>query len=165
MATIMLRFRRGGLPLTVVLAAIACRSNLQPRPGDSRYLFTESAIHVGEGIELCLAVDPGDPQGVWWWMPGETGCTTRSSGPGLVHADQATVSRGTAAPRSTVSFRLGTHSARRPFIDVRLVVQDGRMRALESGAQVMLQTRANLDVPERPIRVRPNSGASARMGE
>lgn len=165
MTMIMLRFRRVGLPLMVVVSALACRSNLQPRPADPRYLFTESAIHVGEGIELCLAVDPGDPQGVWWWMPGETGCATRSSGPGLVHADHATVSRGRAGTRSTVSFRLGTHSATRPFIDVRLVVQDGRMRALQSRAQVMLQTRANLDVPESPIRVRPNRDASARMGE
>jgi hypothetical protein len=146
--------RRGGLPLVVVLAALACRSTLPPRPPDSQYLFTESAIDVGEGIELCIAVDPADPQGVWHWMPGETGCTSRSSGPGLVHADQATVSPGTAAARRTVSFHLGTHSARRPFIDVRLVVQDGRMRALESGAQVMLQTRGNLDVPEMPIRGR-----------
>jgi hypothetical protein len=159
----MLQFRRGALGLVVVVAALACRSTLQPRP--PRYLFTERAILVGEGIELCLAVDPGDPQGVWWWMPGTTGCTTRSSGPGLVHADQATVSRDTAARRSTVSFRLGTHSARRAFIDVRLVVQDGRMRAVESGTQVMLRPRADLNVPERPISVWPESGASAQVGE
>jgi hypothetical protein len=149
-----LQLRRGGLPLVIVLAAFACRSTPQPRPSDSHYLLTESAIDVGEGIELCIAVDPGDPQGVWWWTPGEAGCTSRSSGPGLVHADQATVARGTAAARTTVSFRLGTHSARRPFIDVRLAVQDGRMRSLESGAEVMLHTRGNLDVPEKPIRGR-----------
>jgi hypothetical protein len=154
MALIVLQWRRGGLTLVVVLAALACRATPQPRPSDSQYLFTESAIDVGEGIELCIAVDPGDPQGVWWWTPGEAGCTSRSSGPGLVHADAATVSRGTAAARTTVSFRLGTHSARRPFIDVRLAVQDGTMRALESGAQVMLQTRGNLDVPEMPMRGR-----------
>ena len=153
MALTVLQLRRGGLPLLFVLAALACRSTLQPRPSDSHYLLTESAIDVGEGIELCIAVD-GEPQGVWWWMPGETGCTSRSSGPGLVHADQATVSQGTAPAPRTVSFRLGTHSAKRPFIDVRLVVQEGRMRAPESGAQVMLQTRGNLDVPEMPIRGR-----------
>ncbi len=154
MALTVLQLRRGGLPLVVVLAALACRSTLQPRPSDSQYLLTDSAIDVGEGIELCIAVDPGEPHGVWWWMPGETGCTSRSSGPGLVHADQATVSRGTASAPGTVSFRLGTHSAKRPFIDVRLVVQDGRMRALESGAQVMLQTRGKIDVPEMPNRGR-----------
>jgi len=156
MALIVLQLHRGGLPLVVVLAALACRSTLQPRPSASQYLFTESAIDVGEGIELCIAVDPDDPQGVWWWMPGETGCTSRSSGPGLVHADQATVSRGTAEAPTTVGFRLGTHSARRRFIDVRLVVQDGRMRALESEAQVMLQPRGNLDVPEMPVKGRLN---------
>ena len=149
-----LPLRRGGLPLVVALGALACQSTLQPRPSGSQYLFTERAIDVGEGIAICIAVDPGDPEGVWWWTPGETGCTSRSSGPGLVHADQATVSRGSTATPKTVSFRLGTHSATRPSIDVRLVVQDGRMRAVESGAQVKLQTRGNLDVPEMPIRGR-----------
>lgn len=161
----MLQFRHGGSALLVVLAAVACESTLGPRPSAPRYLFTERPILVGEGIELCLAVNPGDPQGVWWWMPGTSGCTTRSSGPGLVHADQATVSPSTAARQTTVSFRLGTHSVERPFIHVSLVVQDGRMRAIESGAQVMLQARANLNVPEGPISVRPKSGASARVGE
>jgi hypothetical protein len=140
--------------MVVALLALACRPTLQPRPTDSPYLVTETAIDVGEGIELCIAVDPVDVKGVWWWMPGETGCTSRSSGPGLVHAEQATVSKGTAASPMAVTFRLGTHSARRPFIGVGLVVQDGKMRALESGTQVTLQTRGNLDLPEMPTRGR-----------
>jgi hypothetical protein len=113
---------------------------------------TQNTIDVGEGIGLCIAVDPVDPQGVWWWMPGASGCSSRSSGPGVVHAEQATVTRAKPQASTALSFRLGTHSATRPFIDVRLIVEDGRMWALETGAQVSLETRGNLEVPEMPTR-------------
>jgi len=51
---------------------------------------------------------------------------------------------------TSVSFRLGTHDLTRPFLDVRLMVEDGRMRSLDTGSAGALQRRNDLDVPERP---------------
>jgi hypothetical protein len=138
------------LIILLLFVAFACRSMPQPRSSDPRYLVTQNTIDVGEGIGLCIAVDPVDPQGIWLWMPGASGCSSRSSGPGLFHPEQATVTRATSATPTALSFRLGTHSPTRPFIDVRLVMEDGRMRSLETGAQVSLETRRNLEVPEIP---------------
>jgi len=53
-----------------------------------------------------------------------------------------------------VSFRLGTHSASRPFIDVRLIVEQDTMRSVASHDSVPIQRRRDLDVPEKPIRGR-----------
>ena len=78
-------------------------------PADGRYLVTSSAIDVGRGIRLCIAVDPRDPHGVWWWQPGASGCTSRSTGPTVFHADQAAVSPSARPEVTTVSFRLGLH--------------------------------------------------------
>jgi hypothetical protein len=129
--------------------ALSCQSTPQPQASDSPYLATEDPIDVGDGIQLCVAVAPLDPQGIWWWIPGESGCTSRSSGPGVFHADQATVKRATAPGATSLSFRLSTHSRTRPFTDVLLVVEDGRMRALESGVLVSLRSKRDLEVPER----------------
>lgn len=149
MTLIVAWLRPGCALILLAFTALACHSTLQPTTSVSRYLVTESPIHVGEGIGLCLAVDPTDRQGIWWWMPGESGCTTRSSGPGVIHAEGAQVSPPAPAAATALSFRLGTHSATRPFIDVRLTVEDGRMRAVETAAQVSLQDRENLDIPEQ----------------
>ena len=51
---------------------------------------------------------------------------------------------------TSVSFRLGTHDLTRPFLDVRLVVEAGRMRSLDTGGAVALQRRNDLDIPEKP---------------
>jgi hypothetical protein len=150
MTSIVAQPRRGCALILLLCVALACRSLPQPRASGPHYLVTQNTIDVGEGIGLCIAVDPVDPRGVWWWMPGASGCSSRSSGPGLVHAEQATVTRATPAAPTALSFRLGTRSATRPCIDVRLIVEDGRMRALETGAQVSMKTRGNLEVPEIP---------------
>jgi hypothetical protein len=47
---------------------------------------------------------------------------------------------------------LGTHSTTRPFVDVRLLIEDDSIRAPDTGATVKLQRRENLDVPEMPGR-------------
>jgi hypothetical protein len=49
-----------------------------------------------------------------------------------------------------ISFRLGTHSTTRPFVDVRLALESGDLRAVESGAHVPIERRNDLDVPELP---------------
>jgi len=132
----------------------ACRS-IFPSPAHlPRYLVTVTPIEVGLGtLRLCIAVDPLDEHGVWWWEPGASGCSTRSTGPGVFHADEATISKMKPGP-TAVGFRLQTHSSTRPFIDVRLLMEGNSMRAVQSGAQVALQRRSDLDVPEMSSRAR-----------
>ena len=139
-----------GLALIAVLSMAGCgRASAQV---DGRYLVTSSAIDVGVGPGLCLAVDPRDPHGAWWWQPGASGCTSRSTGPTVFHADRAVVSRSGQPEVTAVSFRMGTMSATRPFMDIRLAIEDSRMRSLDTGAAVDLQRRNDLDVPEKPPR-------------
>jgi hypothetical protein len=101
-----------------------------------------------------VAFDPADEHGVWWWEPGATGCDTRSTGPGVFHADRAVVPRAATGSPLALTFRLGMHSASRPFVDVRLVLEDGSIRAVDTGARATLVRRAVLEVPEKPGPVR-----------
>jgi hypothetical protein len=117
------------------------------RASTRRYLATANAIDVGRGMRLCIAVDSRDPHGVWWWQPGVSGCTSRSTGPTVFHADQAAISRSSSPEETIVAFRLGLHARTPTFLDVRLVIRDGRMRLLDSGTEVALQRRPDLDVP------------------
>ena len=132
---------------------IACHSVAPSQSSAERYLATAIPIDVGEGIKLCVAVDPDDQSGVWEWMPGETGCASRSSGPALFQPEGAIVSRRPPGTIS-ISFRIGTHSSARPFIDVRLVAEHDTMRSLETQHAVPVLRRRNLDVPEVPTRGR-----------
>jgi hypothetical protein len=136
---------RIAFPVVLGCAVVACHP---PPPATPRYLVTARQIDVGDGIRLCVAVDPADPHGVWWWGAGESGCGSRSTGPAVFRAQEATVSPPRQGGQTEVSFRLGTHSARRPVIDVRLLLENGTMRAVESGAHVRLQRRNDLDIPE-----------------
>jgi hypothetical protein len=83
------------------------------------------------------------------------GCSSRSTGPGVFPGEQATLSRSSAGS-TTVAFRLGTHSNTR--IDVRLILERGQMREINTGSQVSVQPRSNLDIPEMP----PRGGQFAR---
>ena len=103
---------------------------------------------------MCVAVDPADPQGVWWWEPGQSGCSSRSTGPGVFRAGQATVVTRTESAKTEVGFRLHLHglpgSTMPSFVDVRLAIQDGNMLAAATGAWVTTGRRNDLDVPEKP---------------
>jgi hypothetical protein len=142
--------RRGasGLALVVALSTAGCAR--------APYLVTSRAIDVGLGIRLCLAVDPRDPHGVWWWEAGASGCTSRSTGPGIFHPDQAAVSRTGSPEVTAIAFRLGTHSLTRPWLPVRLTIEHDRMRSLDTGSEVALHRRNDLDV--RPDYPDPASG-------
>ena len=79
--------RRVCFALLLTLWPVGCRSSsqLQPLP---RYVVTASPIDVSLGPSgVCVAVDPLDRRGVWWWEPGASGCASRSTGPGVFHAD------------------------------------------------------------------------------
>jgi hypothetical protein len=159
MAFIVGQLHRGCLLAVLALTLVACRpAHQQSQPPVARYLVTDSPIDVGVGTGLCLAVDLLDEHGIWWWQPGATGCATRSTGPVVFHAAEGRVSRPTPGVPTAVDFRLGTHSTTRPFIDVRLVVEDGSIRALDTGARVTLQRQNDLEVPEVPAAGRRQAG-------
>ena len=149
MPPVVAHMRCGYFLFLLAFGTVACRSACQSRPSVPRYVVTASPIDVGVGTGLCVAVDPLDQDGVWWWEPGASGCPSRSTGPGVFHAEHATVSQSAKSGLVALSFRVQTHSETRPFVDVKLVVEDGDMRAVETGARVPIHRRNDLDVPER----------------
>lgn len=109
-------------------------------------MVTTEAIDLSSRVRLCIAVAPHDPQGVWWWEPGASGCGRRSTD--VFHADAAAVSRATESAVVTVAFRVQVHSATPPsFLDVRLVVEDDLVRTLDHRARVTVHRRQDLDLP------------------
>jgi hypothetical protein len=94
---------------------------------------------------LCVAIDPKDPKGTWWWDAGRSGCADRSSS--TMAADQASVARTTAGTVDA-SFQVGLVSGRN--LPVRLEAFAGRIRDTNSGLCVPAGRRATLEVPERP---------------
>jgi len=126
----------------VALAALSCG------PTVDRYILTVTPIYVGVGPDgLCVAVDPKDQHGLWWWEPAHGVCSSRSSGPGLFHAEDAIVSQADKPGPVALSFRLGTHSQARPFVDVRLTVDEREMRSMDTGSHVPVKRRNALDIP------------------
>jgi hypothetical protein len=124
--------------------SLACRSSA---PSVTRYIVTATPIDV-LGVAhpgLCVAVDPTDAQGVWWWEPGRSGCSSRSTGPTVFRAERATVTAPTQSGAIEVHFRL-QRMVTGPR-DVGLVLQGGGIRVIASGARVATERRSNLDVP------------------
>src|SRR5262245_33093481 len=76
-----------------------------------RYAVTGTPLKVIDPAHpgLCIAIDPKDPKGVWWWDAGRSGCTDRSSS--TMAADRASVVRGTAGTIDA-SFQVGLMSGR-----------------------------------------------------
>jgi hypothetical protein len=126
----------------LALAPLSCHSTVD------RYIVTVTPIDVGVSPSgLCVAVDPKDQHGLWWWEPGHGVCSSRSSGPGLFHAEDAIVSQAARSGPVALSFRLGTHSQTRPFVDVRLTVDEHEMRSLDTDSHVAVKRRNALDIP------------------
>ena len=113
-----------------------------------RYIVTSTPLKVIDPAHpgLCIAIDPKDPKGVWWWDAGRFGCTDRSSS--TMAADRACVARATAGTVDA-SFQVGLVSGRN--LQVRLEAFDGRIRDTISGLTVPAERRATLELPERPV--------------
>lgn len=141
--------RRPYILLLIAFAILACRSS-----SSARYLVTSSPIDVGLGIRLCVALDLHDEKGLWLWGEGASGCGSRSTGPGLFQGEQTKVTRPRGTQPGTAAFRLGTHSAERPYIDVKLLVEGTILHALETNDRVALEDRDDLAIPEEPMRGR-----------
>jgi uncharacterized protein (TIGR02145 family) len=131
--------------LVVILVFVGCENIAQPR-----YLITSSPI-VPVGNGLCVAVDPKDPQGVWWWDIGRSGCSSRSST--ITHAEGASVVASGSDRPIVVRFRVGLIS-RSPgaYRDVHIAIDGGKATLLDASesAQVELERRKDLDLSEEP---------------
>jgi hypothetical protein len=135
-----------------VLALVACRST---RTRESpRYLVTAAPLDVGlDARGLCVAIDPTNPRGIWWWEPGRSGCSSRSTGPGVFQGDDATVATHGRSATIHAHFRMpltGRPDSTMPdFANVNVTLQNGYMQSRPSGTHVLIEPWSNLDVPER----------------
>jgi len=136
-----------------VVALTLSSTSCQPTAARAapRYIVTASPIDIGIGkSRFCIAIDPNNPKGVWWWEPGQD-CSTRTTGPRVFEAEDARVIPSQPAGTIDVSFRLQLHgppAATSPaFADIRLILQERRLRALTTGAEVLTTDRRDLDVP------------------
>jgi hypothetical protein len=111
-----------------------------------RYIVTSTPLNVIDPAHpgLCIAIDPKDPTGIWWWDAGPSGCTDRSSS--TMTADRASVARATTG-LVDASFQVALMSGR--SLQVRLQASDGRIRDTISGLSVPAERRSTVEVPER----------------
>jgi hypothetical protein len=130
------------LPLLLVVFLFGCRTSA---PSVPRYIVTVTPVDaLGGGWGLCIAVDPTDTQGVWWWQPGPSGCASRITGPTVFRADRAHVRVSAISSSISASFTLQLHNGSR---DVNLALQDSEMLIADSGMRVPTEHRADLDIP------------------
>lgn len=122
-------------------------------PAEPRYRVTERPLELGIGTGLCLAIDPLDSRGVWWWGPGASGCDTRSTGPGVFHGERAHVSVQKPGGQIEVSFTVQLHATSEPYDRViRLLVEGDSIRVDGVDASTRLRRRSDLTLSEEPPR-------------
>jgi hypothetical protein len=120
----------------------------------ARYVVTATPIDIGVGSSrMCLAIDPDDRHGVWWWEPGRD-CSTRSTGgPTVFKADNAVVVPSGRPGTTDIRFRLqlirAANSSQPPFADILLRLEGSQLQAAATGSRVAMYRRRDLDIPER----------------
>ena len=119
-------------PLGLLLLVAACGSSAEPPQASAprRYVVTSAALDADAKVRipLCVAIDPTDPAGVWWWQPGRSGCSTRSTGPTVFPGERASVTRRAGSSIVDAGFRLqlkGLPGEPR-FLDIRLTLEGDR---------------------------------------
>jgi hypothetical protein len=128
-------------PLLLVILVFGCRSSA---PSVPRYIVTAAPVDaVGGGWTVCIAVDPTDAHGVWWWQPGPSGCDSRITDPTVFRGDRAQVKATSTSSSISASFTLQYHFGSRA---INLVLQDSEMRFADSGIRVPTQRRVDLDI-------------------
>jgi hypothetical protein len=146
--------------LLVALAAVAlvpsaagCARSFGPsHDSAARYVVTVSPINLGIGSgRFCVAIDVRDPAGVWWWQPGKD-CTTRSTGPGVFHAEGAVVTRSAGRDTFQINFRIQlirqSSSTEPSYANIALTLADRHLQAAATGSRVATTTRQDLDIPD-----------------
>jgi hypothetical protein len=117
-----------------------------------RYVVTAEPLDLGIGApNFCVAVAARDPRGVWWWERGAIGCSSRSTGPGVFHADSAAVTQSSQGTLVRFSIPLITGPGFRgpDHKDIELSLAGGRIRVAATGADVPTIRRNDLEIPER----------------
>jgi hypothetical protein len=135
--------------MLVLLATWLWEGGQPPGPG---YLVTRDPIDVGGGPPMCIAVNPAVPDGVWWWQPGRSGCSTRSTGPDLIPGEGAVVRQSASGVvHAAFQFRLIVRAGSpEPSVVVVDLDFDGEsVHALQSGARVPAVRWNELRVPEQ----------------
>jgi hypothetical protein len=133
------------LSLTGIVCLGACGSLFPP----ARYIVTAVPVDVGTGgFGLCIAVDPADHAGIWWWQPGPSGCATRTTGPTVFHADAASVTRsaGTTGGTQVINARFVVQ-LHRGSRDITLLLHDSTMDVVSVNRQVATVRRKDLEIP------------------
>lgn len=132
---------------------VGCASEPSELPRTARYWVTTAPLNLGVGnLGYCVAVQPSASDGVWWWSPGRSGCSTRSTGPAPFHPDGASVVPEANDGRTDVRFRLGQilppRSGGPEFIDIHLVLEGGYLSKPDSRERVRVEPRQELEIPE-----------------
>jgi hypothetical protein len=134
---------------TVLLLSVALAGCKHAPPVVPRYIVSVTPLALlGERHPgFCIAVDPSDEKGVWWWEPGRTGCSSRSTGPAPFPAHYAAVAR--SAPGAIeVSFQRPLMTSG-PLV-VKLTLRDDAMLEERTGRRVQTERKPSADVPELP---------------
>lgn len=134
----------------LTLALVACSGGAAAPK--SRYVVTAQPVDFGlrRVPPFCVAVDAGDPHGVWWWEPGKNGCSSRSTGPTVMPAEAAavTVSGRTIDVRFRIQLITGPDWVGPTYREVAMVIEHGRARVPATGSNVAIMQRNDLELPE-----------------
>jgi len=133
--------RRSTLPLLIALFLSGCDTSTHPAP---RYIVTTTPVDVVGGVLVCIAVDPADAHGVWWWQPGPSGCATRITDPTVFAAEHASVTPSRDGGLVEASFKM--HFMSGPH-DVQLALKDSEMRISGTDVRVSTRRRGDLEIP------------------
>jgi hypothetical protein len=140
--------------VSVVLAATLFASRALAQTPERRYLTTATPLAVGIATPLCIAVDTLHPARVWWWQPGNQGCRSRSTGPGIFVVFEPRVATDSGQNEVRVQFRLPLHApvaaGGEPFADIVVSFSADSVLAVTGGARVAMLRRSDLAIPGPP---------------
>jgi hypothetical protein len=144
-----------GFAVTTTHADSASSQSSAQAPTAARYVVTAEPIDVGGGLRICVAVDPSDRAGVWYWMPAAPDCSRRASGPTVTQAEEAVVTRVDPTGPVSVRFRIGVlGGSGLPFVSElwpRLSYDGVHFRVISTGVEVPVRFRNDLDIPGRRL--------------
>jgi hypothetical protein len=125
------------------VSLLACHSLGQE---NGRYIVSATPVKIFEGRHpgVCVAVDPTDVKGVWWWEPGRSGCASRSTGPDVFVAKSAHVTKTTREIDVQFELPLTTDHP----VHVKVTIDNNGIRREGSTERISIERRRNLEVPE-----------------
>jgi hypothetical protein len=101
---------------------------------------------AGNGAGICLAIDPVDAAGVWWWQPGPSGCSTSILSPiPVMRAEGARVNAFDDVRSIDVAFKIQLVSS--TYSDIKLTVKDNQIQGIGSNVRVATERRHDLKIP------------------